>query len=122
MYINWYLSLIQTFHYIYGRRYIYTWRNSPGSFALPLPTPHLSPFRVPLYLLGTLLAVTGIVHLSLRLLVNLPHFPHTSPISPPPPLQIPRTPTAQRLTKTTSGIFRLLLSGTGGIEKHMIKS
>ncbi len=29
-----------------------------------------------------------------------------------PSLQIPRTPTAQRLTKTTSGIFRLLLSGT----------
>ncbi len=29
-------------------------------------------------------------------------------------LQIPRTPTAQRLTKTTSGIFRLLLSGTIG--------
>jgi hypothetical protein len=28
------------------------------------------------------------------------------------PLQIPRTPTAQRLTMTTSGIFRLLLSGT----------
>ncbi len=28
------------------------------------------------------------------------------------PLQIPRTPTAQRPTTTTSGIFRLLLSGT----------
>ncbi len=35
---------------------------------------------------------------------------HTSP--KPSPLQIPRTPTAQRLTKTTSGIFRILLSGT----------
>ncbi len=33
-------------------------------------------------------------------------------IQPTPPLQIPRTPSAQRLTKTTSGIFRLLLSGT----------
>jgi hypothetical protein len=31
---------------------------------------------------------------------------------PTPPLQNPRTPTAQRLTKTTLGIFRLLLSGT----------
>ncbi len=31
---------------------------------------------------------------------------------PTPPVQIPRTPTVQRLTKTTSGIFRLLLSGT----------
>jgi hypothetical protein len=35
--------------------------------------------------------------------------PYTQPT---PPLQIPRTPTAQRLTKTTSGIFWLLLSGT----------
>jgi hypothetical protein len=40
-----------------------------------------------------------------------------TPFAPPfthptPPLQIPRTPTVQRLTKTTSGIFRLLLSGT----------
>ncbi len=40
-----------------------------------------------------------------------------TPFAPPftlptPTLQIPRIPTAQRLTKTTSGIFRLLLSGT----------
>ncbi len=40
-----------------------------------------------------------------------------TPFTPPftqlsHPFQIPRTPTAQRLTKTTSGIFRLLLSGT----------
>jgi hypothetical protein len=34
------------------------------------------------------------------------------PFTQPSPLQIPRTPTAQRLTKTTSGIIRLLLSGT----------
>ncbi len=30
----------------------------------------------------------------------------------PHPFQIPRTPTAPRLTMTTSGTFRLLLSGT----------
>ncbi len=40
-----------------------------------------------------------------------------TPFAPPftqltHPLQIPRTPTAPRLTMTTSGIFRLLLSGT----------
>jgi hypothetical protein len=40
-----------------------------------------------------------------------------TPFAPPftqptPSLQIPRTPTARRLTTTTSGIFRLLLSGT----------
>jgi hypothetical protein len=48
-----------------------------------------------------------------------------TPFAPPftqptPSLQIPRTPTAQRLTKTTSGIFRLLLSGT--ILKHNTKN
>jgi hypothetical protein len=41
-----------------------------------------------------------------------------TPFAPPftqltHPLQIPRTPPAPRLTMTTSGIFRLLLSGTG---------
>jgi hypothetical protein len=40
-----------------------------------------------------------------------------TPFAPPfthlsHPLQIPGTPTAPRLTMTTSGIFRLLLSGT----------
>jgi hypothetical protein len=55
--------------------------------------------------------VTGIVHLGLSLLVNWPP-PLSHPSPKPSPLQIPRTPTAQRLTKTTSGIFRLLLSGT----------
>jgi hypothetical protein len=40
-----------------------------------------------------------------------------TPFAPPfnqlsHPFQIPRTPTAPRLTMTTSGIFRLLLSGT----------
>jgi hypothetical protein len=43
----------------------YTWRNLLA-FYLPL----LTPLWYPLYLLGTLLAVTGSVHLGLRLLVN----------------------------------------------------
>ncbi len=38
-------------------------------FILPLLIP-LSPPLYPLYLLGILLAVTGIIHLGLRLLVN----------------------------------------------------
>ncbi len=41
------------------------------------------------------------------------------PITQPSPLQIPRTPTAQRLTKTTSGTIRLLLSGTLHIVHHI---
>ncbi len=36
----------------------------------PLAGSPLSPLYIPFYLLGTLLAVTGIVHLGLRLLVN----------------------------------------------------
>jgi hypothetical protein len=43
------------------------------SFYLPLLTPLCLPFAplpIPLYLLGTLLAVTGSVHPGLRLLVN----------------------------------------------------
>ncbi len=62
-----------------------------------------APFLTPLYLHGTLLAVTGSVHLGLRSLVNWP------PLSPnPSPLQIPRTQVIKRLTMTTSRIQRLL--------------
>jgi hypothetical protein len=38
--------------------------------------------------------------------------PLSQPFTKPSPLQIPRTPTAQRLTKMTSGIIRRLLSRT----------
>ncbi len=56
----------------------------PPLLLLPFAGFPLSPLCVPFYLLGTLLAVTGIVHLGLRLLVNWPHLPHPSPNSPPP--------------------------------------
>jgi hypothetical protein len=61
------------------------------------------------HLLGTLLAVTGSIHLGLRLLVNRP--PLSQPSPQPSPLQITRTQVTQRLTKTTLRI-RHLLSGT----------
>ncbi len=79
---------------------------SPSHCRFPLVSP-----LCPLLLTWHPPAVTGIVHLPLRLLVNWPRFapPFTHPTHP---LQIPRTPTAPRLTMTTSGIFRLLLSGT----------
>ncbi len=48
--------------------YIYTWRNSPY-FSFPLLAP-LAPPLCPLLLTWHPPAVTGIVHLSLRLLVN----------------------------------------------------
>jgi hypothetical protein len=60
-----------------------------------------SPFGSPLPPLCPLLltwhppAVTGIVHLSLRLLVNWPHLPHPSPNSPfPSKLPEPQLPSA----------------------------
>jgi hypothetical protein len=89
-------------------------RRIPLASISPLLTPlclPFVPFLTPFYLLGTLLAVTGSVHLGLRLLVNWPPLSH--PFTKPSPLQIPRTPITQRLTKTTSGRIRRLLSGTG---------
>jgi hypothetical protein len=89
-----------------------------GAFPLPSFLPLLVPF-VPLAslfnpllltVLGTLLAVTGSVHLGLRLLVNWP--PLTLPLQTLP-FQIPRTRITQRLTRTTSRWIRRLLSGTG---------
>jgi hypothetical protein len=86
---------------------IYTWRN-PLVFT-PLAESLLPPFFVPLTYLETLLAVTGSVHLGLRLLVNWP--PLSQPFPTPSPLQIPSIQVNKRLTMTTSRI-RLLLSGT----------
>ncbi len=81
-------------------------------FNFPLPNPP-SPLLYP----STYLAPSSCdrnVHLRPRLVINWPTLTHLDPplSQPTPSLQIPRTPTAQRLTRTTSGIFRLLLSGT----------
>jgi hypothetical protein len=78
-------------------------------FLFPLADSLLLPLLVPFTYLETLLAVTGSVHLGLRLLVNRP--PLSQPFPNPSPLQIPSTQVTRRLTKTTSRI-RLLLSGT----------
>ncbi len=89
--------------------YIYTWRNppyfSPPSLA-PLCSPFVSPF--------TYLAPSSCdrnrppqSQVACKLTPFAPPF-----TQPTPSLQIPRTPTAQHLTKTTLGIFRLLLTGT----------
>ncbi len=89
--------------------YIYTWRNSPY-FSPPSLAP-LSPFFVSPF---TYLVPSSCdrnrppqSQVACKLTPFAPPF-----TQPNPSLQIPRTPTAQRLTKTTSGIFRLLLSGT----------
>ncbi len=92
--------------------YNYT-RHIPLAFISPCWLPFASlllPFQPPFYLLGTPLAVTGSVHLGLRLLVNWPPLFH--PLPNPPPSKFPGTPTIQHLTKTTSGRIWHLLSGT----------
>ena len=83
--------------------YIYTWRDSP-CFSFPLLAPLCSPFVSPF----TYLAPSSCdrnrppqSQVACKLTPFAPPF-----TQPTPPLQIPRTPTAQRLTKTTSGIFR----------------
>jgi hypothetical protein len=78
-------------------------------FLSPLADSLLLPFLIPFTYLETLLAVTGSVHLGLRLLVNWP--PLSQPFPNPSPFQIPSTQVTKRLTVTTSRI-RLLLSGT----------
>ncbi len=113
---NWYHSnvsciLLCTRHRFQCTVQLYT-AHSPCfylSLLAPLCLPFV-PFLTPFHLLGTLLAVTESVHLGLRLLVNWP--PLSQPFPNPSPLQIPRTPITQRLTKTTSGRIRRLLSGT----------
>ncbi len=66
--------------------YIYTWR-IPLLFLSPCWLPFVPPL-CPLLLTWHPPAVTGIVHLSLRLLVNWPHLPHPSP-NPPLPSKFP---------------------------------
>jgi hypothetical protein len=85
-------------------------------FFSPLASSPFAPPLCPLLLTWHSPAVTGIVHLSLRLLVNWPHSPHPSP-NYPTPSKFP-TPTVWRQTTTTSGIFRFLLSGTSGSNRH----
>jgi hypothetical protein len=71
---DWYHSNVSGILYIHGHNcnvQLYT-VHSPCLY-LPLQVPLCLPFApllAPLYLLGTLLAVTGSVHLGLRLLVN----------------------------------------------------
>ncbi len=79
-------SIIQTFYHFIAHTiqlHIYT-----AQLPLLFLSPCWLPFVSPLYLLGTLVAVTGIVHLGLRLLVNWPHLPHPSP-NPPLPSKFP---------------------------------
>ncbi len=90
--------------------YIYIHGAIPLVFLSPLLVPFCSPFVSP----STYLAPSSCdrnrpppSQVACKLTLFSPPFTQLSH-----PFQIPRTPTAQRPTKTTSGIFRLLLSGT----------
>jgi hypothetical protein len=85
-----------------------------AQFPLPFLSPYWLPFVSPLYPLLLTWHPPSCdrnrpprSQVACKLTPFAPPFTHLSL-----PLKIPRTPTAQRLTKTTSGIFRLLLSGT----------
>jgi hypothetical protein len=106
---NWYQS-IATVILSYTQTQITIYMAHSPCFLSPLASSLLLPFPTPSYLLGTLLAVTGSVHVGLRLLVNWPPLSQPSPQSLP--LQIPRTQVTQRLTKTTLRRIWRLLSGT----------
>jgi hypothetical protein len=65
---NWYHSNVPGIHSVHNINY-----NIHGALPLLFLSPCCLPFvplSGPFYLLGTLLAVTGFVHLGLRLLVN----------------------------------------------------
>ena len=66
---NWYHSNVTGIHFVHEYRLQYTWR-IPLAFLSPLADSLLLPFLPPSTYLETLLAVTGSIHLSLRLLVN----------------------------------------------------
>ncbi len=100
--------------------YICTWRNSPG-FPSPLAGSPLFPLCVPFVSPSTYLAPSSCdrnrpppSQVACKLTPFAPTFSQLTH-----PLQIPRTPTAPRLTTTTSGIFRLLLSGTVLVLKNV---
>ncbi len=106
------MAIIQTItgnHYVHNIECI-EWTTYYGAIPLLSTFPFLIPFCPPfvsLYLLGTLLAVIGPVHLGPRLLVNWsPHFhplPIPSPFQNSHPLGFPEL--NMHLTKTTSQIW-----------------
>jgi hypothetical protein len=80
---NWYHSNVSGIHYVHEYRFsIY---GAIPLLFIPLAESPLLPFWTPFTYLETLLAVTGSVHLSLRLLVNWPPLSQPFPQSLPPP-------------------------------------
>ncbi len=120
---SWYQSNVSSILYIHGHNCNYTTiqlcTTIYGAFPLLLsPLAFISPCRFPFVspLLPSLLtwnppSCDRIRPPRSQVACKLT-YPVPTPLPKPSPLQISRTPTAQRLTKTTSGIIRRLLSGT----------
>ncbi len=91
---NWYHSNVSSILYIHGHNHnVQLYMAHSPCFYLPLQISLCLPFCPLFYLLRTLLAVTGSVHLGLRLLVNWP--PLSQPFTqtlPPPNSQNPNCP------------------------------
>jgi hypothetical protein len=66
---NWCHSITTSIH-LYTQTQITMYMRIPLALLSPLADSPYSLFQPPFHLLGTLLAVTGSVHLGLRLLVN----------------------------------------------------
>ena len=79
-------------------------------FYLPMPVP-LSPPLYPLLLTWNPLGCDGIRPPRSQVACKLT-LPCPTPLTQPSPSKFPEPQLTQRLTKTTSGIFRILLSGT----------
>ncbi len=107
---NWYHSHVQAFIMYTTQVKIYMAR-SPCLSISPcwsplLPLLPLLPFPIPFYLLGTLLAVTGSVHLGLRLLVNWPSLTQPFPKPSPSKFPEPKLPSASlRRPQDEFGVF-----------------
>ncbi len=100
---NWYHSNVTGIHYVHEHRLQRVQDNPLASYFSPFS---FAPHSYPLYLLGTLLAVIGSVHLVSRLLVNWSsHFPplaHLPPIPKSRPPEFPRSKyTFIRMTSRT---------------------
>ncbi len=105
---------------------IHTWRNSPCN-PLVFLSPCWFPFIPPLYpplLTWHPPAMTGIVHLRLRLLVNWPHLPHPSPNCPTlskfPEPQLP-APNKDDLGNIPALAIRNNYSGSFSVHKHSLR-
>jgi hypothetical protein len=100
---------------------MFAYIHGAASFAPLAPLAPLAPFAplsAPLSLTWHPPAVTGIVLLRLRLLINWPYLPHPSPIVPPSPVS--QNPGCPAPDNDDLGTNPLLLCGTIGFLRNRV--